>query len=417
MYTSNKFFRQMRLAFGRNSSPNLTALIQDACRKDRSAEIQNELDALSSTLGLPVIKQSEEELERAWYYARGQKLVRQENWEQLGLEIRQFDEMRASTTGGTPIAELLTRGARNDVVRPIELALRDRTSIPSTEGIAAYHDINRTHPKDYGIALVLAYAHIDAGWAWHDYAPQTGADNFLKTFQRHFKIAHATLNEFDAIAESAPALAAAQCAVLPGLENPSLRVVEDYEDLIDLDPTTVRHMRNFGLHLLPAWFGNYEKLETEARKTIDRTKDMWGVGGYTWMYFDALTCDAQSFEKLDPDLFMEGMIDIFDRRTDQHTANLFTAFLALTLAQPAPGRESNISRRKRLKLHEAADWIVESHLREIHPLLWSDAAPRMSETEADHSNEVSFMRGEELALRILFDRKSMTHGAFTRKSA
>lgn len=417
MYTSNRFFRQMRMAFARNSNNNLSDMIKDVCNSTRSDAVQQELEAITDAVGLPVIEQSEEELERSWYYSRGQKLVRQENWEQLGKEIRQFDEMRAATTGGTPIAELLTRGARNDVVRPIELALRDRTSIPTTQGIAAYHEIQRAHAKDYGIALILAHTHIDAGWAWHDYAPSSNAVSYFNTFRRHFKMAHSILSDFDAIAESAPSLAAAQCAVLPGLENPGLRMVEDYEDLIDLDPTTQRHIRNFGLHLLPAWFGNYEKLENQARKTIDRTKDMWGVGGYTWMYLDALTCDAQCFERMDPDLFMEGLIDIFNRRTDQHTANQFSAFLALTLAQPAPGRESNISKRKRLKLHEAADWAIEGHLREIHPLVWADAAPKIHDLSADQSSEATYLRGEELALRILYDRKTMTSGQRARKTA
>ena len=417
MYTSNRFFRQMRLAFGRTSHLNMPSLIKDVCSKTRTDTVQDEIDALTDAVGLPVIQQSEEELERNWYYSRGQKLVRQENWEQLGAEIRQFDEMRATTTAGSPIAEVLTRGARNDVVRPIELALRDRTSVPSTKGIAAYHAIQNDLNRDYGIALVLAHTHIDAGWAWHDFAPTKNSDAYFKTFRRHFKLAHALLSDFDPVAENAPALAAAQCALLPGLENPGLRVSEDYEDLIDLDPTTSRHIRNYGLHLLPAWFGNYEKLELQAQKTAERTSDMWGTGGYAWMYLDALTCDAQCFEKLDTDLFMSGLLDIFDRLGDQHTANLFSAFLALTLAQPAPGRESNISRRKRAKLHEAADWAIESHLREIHPLVWYEAAPRMMETEASIPTEIAYVRGEELALRILFDRKSMIPQASYRKSA
>ena len=47
----------------------------------------------------------EEQLEYGWYLNRGQKLVRQEDWDKLGLEIRQFDEMRATTSGGSSISE------------------------------------------------------------------------------------------------------------------------------------------------------------------------------------------------------------------------------------------------------------------------------------------------------------------------
>ena len=62
--------------------------------------------------------------------------MRQEDWEKLGQEIRQFDEMRATISGGTPIPEILTLGARYDVIRPLEVALRFREPEPSTEGIA-----------------------------------------------------------------------------------------------------------------------------------------------------------------------------------------------------------------------------------------------------------------------------------------
>ena len=66
---------------------------------------------------------------------RGQKLVRQEDWDKLGQEIRQFDEMRATTSGGSPIAEILTLGARYDVIRPLEVALRFRNQNPQPRGL------------------------------------------------------------------------------------------------------------------------------------------------------------------------------------------------------------------------------------------------------------------------------------------
>lgn len=96
---------------------------------------------------------------------RGQKLVRQEDWDKLGQEIRQFDEMRATTSGGSPNSEILTLGARYDVIRPLEVVLRIREPEPSTEGIAEFHEVMREHPNDHGVAAILAYTHIDAGWA------------------------------------------------------------------------------------------------------------------------------------------------------------------------------------------------------------------------------------------------------------
>lgn len=66
----------------------------------------------------------------------------------MGQEIRQFDDMRAMTTGGTPIACILTKGAREDILSPIEKALRDKDGLPRTAGFAEYHEIMREYSTD-----------------------------------------------------------------------------------------------------------------------------------------------------------------------------------------------------------------------------------------------------------------------------
>ena len=77
-----------------------------------------------------------------------------------------------------------------------------------------------------------------------------------------------------------PILAAAQCATLPGLKNADLRVIDDYNELIDLDPTTSLHFRNFGRHLVPQFLGDYATLEREAARMRDEMHDIWGSGAY-----------------------------------------------------------------------------------------------------------------------------------------
>jgi hypothetical protein len=46
-----------------------------------------------------------------------------------------------------------------------------------------------------------------------------------------------------------------------------MRVIDNYNELIDLDPTTLLHFRNFGRHLLPQFLGDYAALEKEAADT------------------------------------------------------------------------------------------------------------------------------------------------------
>ncbi len=38
----------------------------------------------------------------------------------------------------------------------------------------------------------------------------------------------------------------------------------------------------------PAAFGSWEMLERQARRTAERTRDLWGAGGYAWVYIGAL---------------------------------------------------------------------------------------------------------------------------------
>ena len=409
MTQAKYLFRKIQHAFGQDTLSANRAVISAIEIQPRTALTTAELNALTEQLGTAVIDKTEEQMEREWYLHRGQKLVRQENWKQLSVEIQQFDKMRAITTGGTPISELLTRGARGDIVQPIRQSLVDQDTSPNTDGLSAYQAIADANPKDYGIAMIVAYTHIDAAWVWQHYSPQPDAQISLNAQSRHFKIARSLLDPFDQRRLNAPALAAAKCAALPAQENPKAAMTKLYETLVSLDPKTAHYLRSFGVNLLPSRFGSYDMLNDWALKALEHTRALWGTGAYAWVYLDALRQDAGAFGALDLNLFMEAMIDIQDRCGDQHTANLFAAFTAVTLVQPAPGRESLSGRRKRLQLSEAADWIIETQLREIHPLVWADALPRDLGIPGDLGTSARKDLGEETALRVLAHRQSKTH--------
>lgn len=358
MAMSYGFLNRLRKALGTKQEDGLTSILADLAVGHPDDRLDT-LDPMRAHVGKPVNMDGEEQLEYGWYLTRGQKLVRQEDWSKLGQEIRQFDEMRATTSGGSPISEILTLGARYDVVRPLEVALRFREPEPSTEGIAEFHEVMREHPNDHGVAAILAYTHIDAGWACYNAMPSENHASYLKVFQEHFAIAQEVLNNFNAQALSSPLLAAAQCATLPGLKNADLRVVEDYNELIELDPTTPLHFRNFGRHLLPQFLGDYATLETEAVKMRDKMRDIWGTGAYAWMYMDALTEDQNAFQMMDVDAFLHAILEIFERRPDQFTANEIAAFLCVTMGDYSGRQETASLRKKRQKLNEAAEYVVE----------------------------------------------------------
>lgn len=181
---------------------------------------------------------------------------------------------------------------------------------------------------------------------------------------------------FHPLEYDSPGIAALRCALLDLDARPSRRVADDYEDLIDLDPSCPAHMRALGRDLMPDRFGNWDRLELEARRTAGRTADVWGAGGYVWVWLDALSgVQQRGFAHVDAELFTEGLHDILTRRPDQHTANLLAAFCGMTLS----GASEPSSARARIC--GCFGWIVEDHLREIHPALWASARPFAGKTE------------------------------------
>jgi hypothetical protein len=353
---------------------------------------------LQRALDIPVTDTSTEQSRREYVISRGQFLARQDMWDELGTELRHHDRTRARTKADMPLADLLAYGARSDVVEPLVRQIRSgRVNPGEVESLPALEHLEFAlddSPKDYGVALVVLHALMDVAWAFHAVETNTGlktsglSKHSSKAFQACMISAGDILDRFDAFEQNSPALAAARCKLLPSQESPESRVVDDYEDLIDLDPHNPNHMREFGRFMLPRWFGSHQQLEIQARRMSALTQDIWGAGGYTWTCLDALKLDPDVLEMLEPDLFIEGMRDILDRRQDQHTANLFAAFCSITLN--ARKLRNSPYQDQLTALREAFDWILQNHLREVHPLVWALA-------EQDQMAEEALIYSEKLA--------------------
>ena len=342
---------------------------------------------------------------RATHQDRGQKLARQEDWEELSRQIQYADDCRLSTPGGESASMLLAFGARSDVVAAAEDAIADGMP-PDPCGIEALEEVQADFYGDHCCALVVAMAHIDIGWAWRT-AERTKAHEESECQRRwlqHFNRARDILAPHDGIDLDAPSLAAAQCALTAAVRQKEHRVADDYEKLINLDPDGHRHMRALGQHLLPAYFGSYEVLELEARRTAARTGEVWGAGGYAWVYFDALALDRGVLERVDADFFADGMSNILEAKKDQHITNLWAAFCAVTMAPAPDKRLSGRAERTRRQLHDCLDWILSDHLQELHPLIWSQALLSPGLTSALPSRRALINKGRQTALRIIAKR-------------
>lgn len=363
-----------------------------------AGELPDPRDLLEGRLVIPVAEENGEELERSTHHERGLYLARQDRWDELGEAVRRADQARMMTSGGMAVADLLAYGARADAMTRMETEAG--RGAPCMDGLTQLEMELQELPQDYGVAVTVALAHIDAGWAWrgtgwtHEVPPES-----YTRFRRHFDRAEEIVDGFDPFLMNSASLASVRCALLAGLEDASDRVADDFEDLIDLDPANPRHMRSLGYHLLPRWFGSFDALEEQAGNTAERTADIWGSGGYAWTWFDALAIDPEALAHVDAERFLDGLTDILVTRSDQYTANLLAAFTGSVMA---PSTELFASRpeaeQTRAKLHEAFGWILRNHIREVHPLVWADAMNRFSSRPGLPDRETILRHGHARAL-------------------
>lgn len=365
---------------------------------------ETDLDILTKRILLPSLPVTDEEMARAMHQDRGQKLARQEMWPELAQLIEYTDAGRLRTPGGENATTLLAVGARADVVAAAEDALHDGTE-PDPSGIDALEEVQAEFPESYPCALIAALAHIDIGWAWRATATDRTRPAHELRFLEHFKRAEDMLAPFDGVDLDAPSLASAQCALLASRRHPGMRVADDYERLIDLDPDSPRHMRALGEALLPARYGSYEVLDLEARRTVSRTAEIWGTGAYTWVYLDALATDSNALAQLDGDFFVDGLRDIVARRRDQHVINQLSAFCGIVMA-PKTGKQrlSGPVEATRRQIHDCLDWLLENHLQELHPLIWSQTLLSPGLTPALPSRRALVAKGRQTALRVIAQR-------------
>lgn len=322
---------------------------------------------------LPVRSESQDDQHRQTYIGKGQFLIRQEQWDVLGKLIRETDRNREMLADGTALAELLSQGARSDFVAAAE-ASNAAGEQPCGSIVASLEEALDDHPRCWGVAVVVAQAHMDLGLISLGPRRPTSRPSTDETqFRYHFRRAAEILDPFCAIEEDSAILAKARCDLLLGDPAAKSRVCDDYEDLIDLSPTNPTYLRQFGLHLLPRWFGSYEMLDDMAHRTAEQVEDIWGEGGYTWVWFDALRAVPELASRLDIDRYIEGMRDIVEGHGTQVVVNQITAHVAIAnCCASAPDDLSADGRRNRKKIFDNLHWLLTEHMRELHPRPWAE---------------------------------------------
>jgi len=356
-------------------------------------------------LDIPVPDHSSDDQACRSAQTRGQFLARQDMWEELAREMADADQARLTTPGGMPVSELLAFGARADVILAVEHALREgvgETERPLVDGINGLEHVRQDMVDNPYINVLVAQAHVDIAWAWRG----TGWDPVVpkrnrERFAAHFERATRIMEPFCFIEMSSPLIAATCCTLLAGKNDHGRRIADIYEDLIDLDPHNHRHMRALGNHMLPRWFGSYDELELEARRTASRTQDIWGAGGYTWVQFDAIAIDEKACARVDVPFFLDGLQDIVTANPSQEMVNLLAAYCAVAMRNGLGlSEEADLAR---LRISEAANWLIRDRMSELHPMIWAHAADGFDNNARVTSPSRFAARGRADAMQVIAD--------------
>jgi hypothetical protein len=222
-------------------------------------------------------------------------------------------------------------------------------------------------------------------------------------------------------------VAAAICALHHDTDSPrSTRVSVDhlcraFGTLIELDPDSLQHLREFGLVLGRLYAASPGLMEPEAQKSARASADAWGDGGYTMVYLNAATIHPAALNSLDAGRFVTGLHDLVERSQNQHLLNELAAFCAHKMAPGALRSDlSGKARQAHGRIHAEAKWLLQSHLHELHPGLWANqprarflGAPRLTRRAvADHGRDIALR-----AIARIFDEELRQHSSIAFSSA
>ncbi|MQY41059.1 hypothetical protein GG681_00245 [Epibacterium sp. SM1969] len=356
--------------------PKRVPFAQDLRRVRLPKALQKHLpreEVLSAKLVIPVQDKGEDEAQCDAARGRGVFLARQERWEDLTHELMRADTERAATGAGLPIADLLAFGARSDVVNAVDHALEEGTEVDNrlyVDGIMALEAARLAVKDNPLMAAFVAQAHLDLGWAWRGAAAAAITKTHESRAKVHFDRAWSLVSALDN--SPSPFVQSTRCSAQITQEIAPIKLADGFAQLIALDPINFRNMRHLGIALRPALSGEKNLLEIEARRAAVQSETIWGSGGYTWTYLDALMLDDTACETVDLAFFMDGLRDILHNRPAQETVNLLLAFCAIGVQRNMG--QSLTADAVRMEISHAADWLARYHLQEIHPLQWAHAA-------------------------------------------
>ncbi len=333
------------------------------------------LPMLRPRIDIPVIAETPVQTAQDALHAVGRNCARQDRWDLLAGEIRNADQQRKKTPGGDADVDFLIDGALSDLFLMIAENLAQNNEPNAVSTIKTLKHGLEDRQEDPALRLLLAYANLGMAEKISKHLDTHVTPDLAQGLEQEraqlLKSAITLSDGLDPIVHDSPAQAALRCRLSPyrGASSKVLinRLVAEYEDLLDLDPTCISALSAMGSDLGPARFGSAALLADEARKTARRLCDVWGRGAYVWIYLDVIFESPDVIDHIDSVLFTSGLQDILDRHVSQHHINRLAA-LCHHISDLA--NSDNASRKAGL-IAACLGSILETQLHEIHPIIWA----------------------------------------------
>ncbi|MGI3170806.1 hypothetical protein ACRARG_16775 [Pseudooceanicola sp. C21-150M6] len=323
------------------------------------------------TLNLKTLEESGIDRVRNEAFLRGQKLARQERWDLLAVEFADADRTRRVSPAGVTMTSVLGSGARADATMHARAVISEgETGLPF--GLESLDEVLEECSDHWAVALIVARAHMETGWAYQGQIDPLGRPAqpgraFLERFERAAELLAAAETD----APSSPELAGAFCDLAAAGAGTSVTIDDLHMRAIALAPNNPGRLRIYGVHLLPRWYGSYDRLEAAANDMAQSHSVLSGDGAYAWTWFDALRLDPQAAEFLDCGRFIAGLNDILTRRPSPHLANLIVAYVDGMIPDNAPADLPDAATQARARIHATLPRLIDDHLTELHPQVWA----------------------------------------------
>lgn len=303
--------------------------------------------------------------------ARGFSALAEEGlWMSVLDRLRGVDQSRQQFASGRRYFDCALTGALQPVTRHLGRTPAIDQALAALAPIASLHETDR---RDYMPAVLLSRALSEIGWAVRGpLPPEQVADEAVRAAAPYFDRAEKAIGGFDPIEENSPMIAEARYRLVPGIEGGADYLRDWYEDWADLDPSNPEMLTLHSRFLMPAWYGDLDEIDVEARRAAVRARGELGAGAYAQFWRLPLESEPGALTRINPTLFLSGLHATLARSKSQALANEYAALLFRLSLPRSAERRDEVARYAPIRevFAQGFSEVLRRHVQELHPPAW-----------------------------------------------